>query len=71
MQPLKVYQIGKLKLRSSVTWAYSSVDNHIWKRTSQKHVECFSKMCSQEHFNLVISLENALKIYLQDDLKMS
>ena len=32
-------------IRSSVTWAYLSVDNHLWKRTSQKRAECFSKTC--------------------------
>ena len=61
--------IGHKFIRSSVTWTYPSVDNRIWKRTSQKRVECFSKTCSQEQLNLIIALENVLKISLQEFLK--
>ena len=39
-------------ITGSVTWAYSSVDNRLWKRTSQKRVECFSKT-SQQTFVLM------------------
>ena len=58
-------------IRSSVTWAYRSVDNCLWRRKSQKRVECFSKTCYQEQFNLMMRLENVLKIFLQDVLKTS
>ena len=54
------------------------VDNHLWKRTTQKRVECFSKTCSQEQFNLMIRLEDILKMSwrrfsrrLEDVLKTS
>ena len=52
-------------IRSTITWAYSSEDNRLWKRKSRKPVQSFSKTCSQEQFNLMIRLKDVLKTFFK------
>ena len=68
-----------ISLADFVHWPYisqkqchnPSVDKLLWKRTSQKRLEYFSKTCWREQFYLMIRLENVSKISLQDILKTS